>query len=176
MESLAIANKDQFNKRLAYVNDIVIMMQRTMDFMAARGQCTRADAATLCLADDTAAWLCDRADHCTFVSFRVRITAFQHPCRALQHFMFEESLTQRFSKMLPRYTYMNYSLFKNLFAIKLTVYRGDVHVDGPPYFVHFNGKCVHARVRTNDAILYQIPLFEQGVEDIIAQSMVEQQI
>nr|QNN89380.1 late expression factor 12 [Spilarctia obliqua nucleopolyhedrovirus] len=62
------------------------MMQRTLDLMAKQGVCTSADAATLCLADDTAAWVCGRANTAAFASFRVRIAAFQRPCRALAHF------------------------------------------------------------------------------------------
>ncbi|AFY62907.1 late expression factor 12 [Samia ricini nucleopolyhedrovirus] len=171
MESLAIANKRQFRERLAYVADIAAMMQRTLDFMALHRACTRADAATLCLADDTAAWVCGRTDTCTFASFRVRIAAFQHPSRPLAHFMFEESLAQRCSGPLPRYTYMNYALFRDVLAIKLTVYIGDPHADGLPYFVDFARGS--ARVRASAALRPELPPFERHVEEVIAQSVSE---
>ncbi|AGR57143.1 LEF-12 [Choristoneura rosaceana nucleopolyhedrovirus] len=171
MDSLDISNDVQFKTRLAYVADIAAMMQRTLDFMAVHGACTRADANTLCLADDTAAWLCGRADMCTFASFRVRIAAFRHPCGALAHFLFEESLAQRCTGSLPRYTYMNYAMFKGVLAIKLTVYVGDLHADGPPYFVDFaRGR---ACVRTNAALHFQLPPFERCVEEVVAQSVSE---
>ncbi|ABI13829.1 late expression factor 12 [Anticarsia gemmatalis multiple nucleopolyhedrovirus] len=160
-------------KRLTYVADIATMMQRTLDFMAVNGQCTRADATTLCIADDTAAWLCGRTDVCTLASFRVRIAAFKHPCPILEHFLFEESLAQRCGGPLPRYTYMNYLLFKNLLAIKLTVYTDDPHADGLPYFVKFENGHAKAHVRQTAAVHYKLPAFEQCVEEIIAQSVNE---
>ncbi|AUR45129.1 late expression factor 12 [Spilosoma obliqua nucleopolyhedrosis virus] len=171
MEFVAIASDDQFKKRLAHVADIAAMMQRTLDLMAKQGVCTSADAATLCLADDTAAWVCGRANTAAFASFRVRIAAFQRPCRALAHFFFEESLAQRCSGPLPRYTYMNYTLFRGVLAIKLTVYVDDLHVDGLPYFVDFARSC--ARLRTNAAVQFYLPPFERHVEEVIAQSSVE---
>ncbi|AAQ91728.1 late expression factor 12 [Choristoneura fumiferana DEF multiple nucleopolyhedrovirus] len=152
-------------ERLTYVADIATMMQRTLDFMAANGQCTRADATTLCIADDTAAWLCGRTDVCTFASFRVRIAAFKHPCPILKHFLFEESLAQRCGGPMPRYTYMNYSLFKNLLAIKLTVYTDDPHADGLPYFVKFENGRAKQHVRQTAAVHYKLPAFEQCVEE-----------
>lgn len=171
MEPLVIVDKSQFKKRLAYVADIATMMQRTLDFMAIQGVCTRADASTLCLADDTAAWICGRSDVCTFASFRVRIAEFQHPCRALAHFLFEESLAQKCSGPLSRYTYMNYAIFKGVLAIKLTVYVDDMHVDGLPYFVDFERGC--ARVRTAAPLQLQMSLFERFVEEAVAQSVTE---
>ncbi|AGR56996.1 LEF-12 [Choristoneura occidentalis alphabaculovirus] len=171
MESLAIADENQFRTRLAYVADIAAMMRRTLDFMAVHGACTPADANTLCWADDTAAWLCGRVDVCTFASFRVRIAAFQHPCRVLAHFLFEESLAQRCSGPLPRYTYMNYAMFKGVLAIKLTVYIGNLHADGPPYFVDL--ALGRAQVRTTAALHFQLPPFERRVEEVVAQSVAE---
>lgn len=168
METLAISDKEQFQTRLAYVADIAAMMRRTLQFMAVHGACTRADAATLCLADDTAAWVCGRGAAPAFASFRVRIAAFQHPCRALAHFMFEESLAQRCSGPLPRYTYMNYALFRGVLAIKLNVYVGDPHDDGLPYFVDFaRGR---ALVRTRAPLQFPLPPFERRVEEAVAQS------
>lgn len=139
--------------------------------MAAHNLCTRAEAATLCLADDTAAWLCGRTDTCTFVSFRVTIAAFQHPCRMLEHFLFEESLAQRYSDPLPRYTYMNYQMFENMLAIKLTVYIGELHVDGSPYFVDFVRET--ALVRAKAPKQYELLSLEKRVEEIITESIVE---
>jgi hypothetical protein len=173
MQLLSIANMNQFNERLARVTDIATMMQRTMDFMAANGQCTRADATTLCIADDTAAWLCGYADVCTFASFRVRIAAFEHPCPVLEHFLFEESLAQRCGGSMSRYTYMNYSLFKGLLAIKLNVYADDPHADGLPYFVKFENGRATTHVRQNAGVHYKLPAFEQCVEEIIAHSIAE---
>ena len=170
MEPLAIADEREFQTRLAHVADIAAMMRRTLQWLAAHGACTDADAATLCLADDTAAWVCGRAAACSFASFRVRIAAFRHPCRALEHFLFEESLAQRCSGPLPRYTYMNYALFKGVLAIKLTVYVDSLHVDGPPYFVDLDGR---ARVRTAAPVHFPLPPFERCVENAVAQSLAE---
>ncbi|QDL57058.1 LEF-12 [Dione juno nucleopolyhedrovirus] len=171
MQPLVIANENQFQTRLAYVADIAAMMRRTLDFMAEHGVCTHADADTLCISDDTAAWLCGASDVCTFASFRVRIAAFRRPCRALEHFLFEESAAQRCAGPLPRYTYMNYALFRDVLAINLTVYSGDLHADGPPYFVDLHGR---ARVRTKSEVPLQLPPFERRIKEIIAQSIVNQ--
>nr|WRK23013.1 late expression factor 12 [Bombyx mori nucleopolyhedrovirus]WRK23151.1 late expression factor 12 [Bombyx mori nucleopolyhedrovirus]WRK23289.1 late expression factor 12 [Bombyx mori nucleopolyhedrovirus]WRK23427.1 late expression factor 12 [Bombyx mori nucleopolyhedrovirus]WRK23565.1 late expression factor 12 [Bombyx mori nucleopolyhedrovirus] len=168
-------NNAEFKRRLEYVGTIATMMKRTLNFLRQHGYCTQQDADSLCVSDDTAAWLCGRLPTCNFVSFRVHIDRFEHPNPALEYFKFEESLAQR-QYVGPRYTYMNYTFFKNIVAIKLVVYtrtlQANMYADGLPYFVQnfseTSYKHVRVYVRKFDAIqLATLPLYEQIIEDTI---------
>nr|AFS51986.1 DekiORF109 [Dendrolimus kikuchii nucleopolyhedrovirus] len=168
----------EFQKRLDRVAVIATMMRRTLDVMRQLGQCTERDADTLCLSDDTAAWICGRLSSCHFVSFRVHIDRFAHPNGTLQHFGFEESLAQRYSHAAAaaapaRYTYMNYSIFRDVVALKLVVYTShlNMYADGMPYFIDgFGSDAPRTRVRTSAAQpLSALPLLEQYIEDANAE-------
>lgn len=165
----------KFYKRLEHVGAIATMMKRTFNILCKLGHCAQQDADSLCLSDDTAAWLCGRVETCYFVSFRVHIDKFCHPNSGLKHFKFEESLLQS-EHVGVRYTYMNYDLFKNTVALKLVVYtrtsRENMYADGLPYFVQnfseSNCKRVSLYVRNSCAtLLTPLPAFEQLVEDSI---------
>ncbi|ANF29744.1 ORF-96 [Catopsilia pomona nucleopolyhedrovirus] len=176
LTQITVNDCEQFDKRLDYVTPIATMMRRTVDAMQKLGHCNERDADSLCLSDDTAAWLCGHKNTCTFVSFRVHIDNFVHPNGALKHFKFEESLAQS-QHVGQRYTYMNFALFKNIVAIKLIVYtrthKSNMYADGLPYFVKiifakYNRRRVCVRMRTSPA---QPPLdlpslYEKYIEEI----------
>lgn len=152
------------------------MMKRTFDVLCQHGHCTRQDADTLCLSDDTAAWICGRLPSSNFVSFRVHVANFQHPNFALKHFKFEESLAQS-QHVGVRYTYMNYTFFKNIVAIRLIVYtrtpQSNMYADGLPYFVRNffedSSKPVDVYVRKDCAIQILSPtmIHELFIDDSI---------
>ncbi|AGA16195.1 lef-12 protein [Thysanoplusia orichalcea nucleopolyhedrovirus] len=170
-----IIDDAEFSRRLEYVGTIATMMKRTLDVLCQLGYCTQKDADSLCVSDDTAAWLCGRLQKCNFVSFRVHINRFQHPNPGLEYFKFEESLSQR-EHVGVRYTYMNYSLFKNVVALRLVVYtrtlRKNMYADGLPYFVQnflqTSYKHVGVYVRNHCAIpMMSLPVHEQLIENTI---------
>ncbi|UZE89779.1 LEF-12 [Parapoynx stagnalis nucleopolyhedrovirus] len=132
-----IINKEEFKRRVYYVADIMKMMKRTMNFMKDNHQCTQIEVDSLCVSDDTAAWICGQVLECNFVSFRMYINKFTHPNTILDYFKFEESLIQRMSHDGERFTYLNYNLFKNVVALKLTIYTKhmNMYADGLPYFI-----------------------------------------
>lgn len=173
-------NNAEFNRRLEYVGTIATMMKRTLNVLRQQGYCTQQDADSLCVSDDTAAWLCGRLPTCNFVSFRVHIDQFEHPNPALEYFKFEESLAQR-QHVGPRYTYMNYTLFKNVVALKLVVYtrtlQANMYADGLPYFVQnfseTSYKHVRVYVRKLGAIqVATLSVYEQIIEDTINELVV----
>lgn len=168
-----IENREEFNRRLDYVGTIAIMMKRTLNAMRQLDHCTEHDVNTLCVSDDTAAWLCGRLETCNFVSFRVHIDNFVHPNAVLKHFKFEESLAQH-NHVGQRYTFMNYTIFKHIVAIKLVVYTStlNMYADGLPYFINnFSEKSykhVHVQVRKTCPIKIQpLSIHEQIIEDKI---------
>ncbi|ABL75982.1 late expression factor-12 [Maruca vitrata nucleopolyhedrovirus] len=166
---------EEFYRRLEYVGTIATMMKRTLNVLRQHGHCTQQDVDSLCMSDDTAAWLCGHLPTCNFVSFRVHIDQFEHPNPALEHFKFEESLAQR-QHVGSRYTYMNHTFFKNIVALKLVVYtrtlQSNMYADGLPYFVQnfseTNYKHVSVYVRKHCAIqTMSLPVYEQTIEDTI---------
>ncbi|AOT85566.1 cyun108 [Cyclophragma undans nucleopolyhedrovirus] len=174
LEEFVTDDSAEFQERLDRVAVIGTMMRRTLDTLRQLGQCTERDADTLCLSDDTAAWICGRLPACNFVSFRVHIDEFAHPNGALHHFGFEESLAQRYAHAARRYTYMNYSIFKDVVALKLVVYTAqlNMYADGMPYFIDgFGCTVLRTRVRTSAArsLNASLPPLEQYIEDANAE-------
>lgn len=172
MSNFKITNKTEFNERFNRVRSIALMMARTIDFMRQNGLCTVEDAKTLCLSDDTAAWVCGHSDTSTFVSFRIHIDSFKHPNAVLDYFKFKESKEQR-ERVANQYTYINF-IFKNVVAIKLTVYtdkpKSRMYKFGLPFFISdFSDNNEHVRVNVRNTRIKSIyiPLFyEQFIEDV----------
>jgi hypothetical protein len=140
--------------------------------------CSQEDVDSLCVSDDTAAWICGHVSECNFISFRVHIGDFQHPNNLLEHFKFEESLFQR-AHQRKRYTYMNYTLFKDVVALKLTVYtKGqNMYSDGLPFFIDnfTQHSCEHVNLYYRNSSAQRLILnpLEDVIENTIASLSVE---
>lgn len=153
------------------------MMKQMLICMNENKQCTQDDVDSLCISDDTAAWICGHSSECNFVSFRVHIADFQHPNIILEHFKFEESLIQS-KHDGKRFTYMNYFIFKDVVALKLTVYtKGlNMYADGLPFFIdNFINNCEHVNLYFRHKIAEEITLYplEQTIENVITNLPVE---
>ncbi|ABY65776.1 late expression factor 12 [Orgyia leucostigma nucleopolyhedrovirus] len=100
------------------------------------------DAESLCLADDTAAWLCGRVSDCNFVTFRIASKLFNRAkAQAILYaFKWEESCEQiLWGDTYENLVYMNFSA-SDAVAVKLVVWRGSgpITMSNPcPQFSYF---------------------------------------
>jgi Nucleopolyhedrovirus LEF-12 protein len=168
-----IIDRKEFTRRIHRLTDILKMMKQMMNLMKDHRQCTQVDVDSLCVSDDTAAWICGKVAECNFISFRMHINKFMHPNTILDHFKFDESLTQHMLHDGERFTYMNYSLFKNIVALKLTIYTKhmNMYADGLPYFISnfTQHNCDNVNVYFRQSIAQKLNLnpFEQMIETVI---------
>ncbi|ACF05340.1 LEF-12 [Adoxophyes orana nucleopolyhedrovirus] len=118
-----VQNLIKFNSRLNRVERFIDFIKDVIDLMKISGEICEADCNTLCLADDTATWVCGRIKECNFVSFALKSPMYNRfSAQVLKKFGFEESLEQTLlGKDWAQLVYMNFMLKQ--VAIKFIIIR-----------------------------------------------------
>ncbi|AGR56785.1 lef12 [Hemileuca sp. nucleopolyhedrovirus] len=73
---VVVTDREKLMNGLRHVEPFVRFMRLVVDEMVNFGEITQREAETLCLADDTAAWICGRIEQCNFVTFRLQSFTF----------------------------------------------------------------------------------------------------
>nr|WUR10787.1 lef-12 [Calliteara abietis nucleopolyhedrovirus] len=125
-----IIDKPLFDWRLRRVAKYVRLMRCLVTDLLEIGAITDADAESLCLADDTAAWVCGRVPVANFVTLRLKSAAFDKRAAErsiVTRWRFEQSLEQQLlGRDWRNLTYMNFT-FEEV-AVKLIVWRSSAHI------------------------------------------------
>ncbi|BAC67302.1 late expression factor 12 [Adoxophyes honmai nucleopolyhedrovirus] len=118
-----VHNLIKFNSRLNHVEPFINFLKNVINLMKISGEISEADCSTLCLADDTATWVCGRIKECNFVSFSLESPMYNRlSAQVLKKFGFEESLEQTLlGKDWDQLVYMNFMLKQ--VAIKFIIIR-----------------------------------------------------
>ncbi|AXS67697.1 lef-12 [Cryptophlebia peltastica nucleopolyhedrovirus] len=125
--TVTIIDRCAFEERLNHVKFFVQLMNVVICEMIASHEITKAEGASLCLADDTAAWICGRISDCNFVTFRVKSLSFNKIQSKIlkKKYNFEETYEQQLLGNEWQYLIYINRTFKQV-AIKLIVVREDV--------------------------------------------------
>ncbi|QED40558.1 LEF-12 [Chrysodeixis includens nucleopolyhedrovirus] len=157
LPKIEIINTEAFNDRVAHVWDYVVYMKSVVAQLESKQVIGRDDAYSLCLADDTAAWICGRVPTANYVTFRMFLYRFSSVdgsmhASTLSRFLrkkgFEESFEQQLQILFPQKKccgrYFMFTKFDGKVAINLIVsHFGDriEHTNPCPqlsYFIHVN--------------------------------------
>ncbi|QYC92725.1 Late expression factor 12 [Trabala vishnou gigantina nucleopolyhedrovirus] len=137
--AVTVIDDRRLQNNFAHVQSFVAFMRSAVHQMALCGEITHDDAKTLCVADDTAAWICGRIKNCDFVTFRMKSAKFRrsHNNSVLTRlYGFDQSLEQKLlgnddsrrrNNHYRNLTYTNFS--SKLVAVKLIVFCENDDVD-----------------------------------------------
>ncbi|QWO71567.1 LEF12 [Orgyia pseudotsugata single capsid nuclopolyhedrovirus] len=137
-----VIDVDKFVAKTLRLNPFVEFVGATTDALLCSQIVSSADAASLCLADDTAAWLCGRISDCNYATFRIASERFdQKKARSvLLELGWEESYEQiLLGGSWKHLVYTNVKAFA-MVPLRLVVWRGrgDVTQSNPcPQFSYF---------------------------------------
>ncbi|UJZ89059.1 lef-12 [Erannis ankeraria nucleopolyhedrovirus] len=145
-KTITITKPKWFRKRLDKVKFFVEIVKLIVDKMVQLGEISQNDKKSLCLADDTAAWICGRIKDCNFVTFRLQSHNFNRKSKILSKCNFDQTFEQQiFGSSWNNLIYMNYT-FEEV-AIKLIVYtessdKHSIEYSNPcpqlSYFIYLN--------------------------------------
>ncbi len=152
---IKIVNAEAFNSRIKHVWNYILYMKQIVDELLDEKIISRDDAYSLCLADDTAAWVCGRISTANYVTFRMSLinsTNSRMNASALSSLLrqngFEESFEQQLQILFPhghnRTRYYMFSKFDDIVAINLIVscLNDTIEFSNPcpqlSYFIHVN--------------------------------------
>ncbi|ABF47377.1 LEF-12 [Clanis bilineata nucleopolyhedrovirus] len=164
---ITVVDNEAFNLRYNYIQHFIDFMIQVVDEMVEMQQIEKHEAHSLCLTDDTAAWLCGRVETAHFVSFRLKSALFTNSC-LLSGFDsgFEQKLL---GDSWTHLTYYNTSFdLENQVAIRLIISR--MHLDTPlemsnpcpqlAYFVRVSDK----RVTTRDCDCFRLQTLQKSIK------------
>ncbi|QEI03590.1 LEF-12 [Rachiplusia nu nucleopolyhedrovirus] len=142
MPRIKIVNAQAFNERIAHVRNYVDYMRRVVTQLQEEQVIERDDAYSLCLADDTAAWICGRISVANYVTFRMTVSKSSSAigkmaASALSFILrrngFEESFEQQLQFLFPRgdcrSRYYMFTKFDGQVAINFIISRSDNRIE-----------------------------------------------
>jgi hypothetical protein len=122
LKQITIVNEKEYNRRWKRVKLFVQIARDAVDGMMRAGEITAADASTLSLADDTAAWVCGRVQYADFVTMRVHCSNKNFTgSTALSSFRFFDQLLEQLTLDPTTLKYFIYYCCDIIPAIKLIV-------------------------------------------------------
>ncbi|QUJ09219.1 lef12 protein [Gynaephora ruoergensis nucleopolyhedrovirus] len=123
--NVVLLDKQNFVKKIQHVSFFIKYVNHIVDELVRHKEISIDDVDSLCLSDDTAAWVCGRIQNCNFVTFRIRSAQFdQRKSSVLDKHNFTTSLEQTVCGLLwTRLEYFKFVL--NTAVVKLIIFRDD---------------------------------------------------